>query len=281
MGVAMMRGMQSERAETYAQCTADLELAPTPAAAAGTFDTALTNGLAAIVAHEWPAELAFANGRIKSASALLDVVEKKATADPEQAGLFVLPDPEPDKPAAAPANTSWPWVEDIQLPPLDTRIDVESLRDGLNRTQPVRHGRGTGSLERRHLDALLALDDHITLRCLSSEHADRAWEEAKDADAHTRARAAALLLRIGHEEAARRAQTAAELHEPYHPKHNPDGLDLQHCPVCGYESFSSDHQDEHGIGIGVGQCLVCHYERSPEAAAEEAENQIFAARWAD
>lgn len=280
----MMGAMQSERAETYAKCTTDLELAPTAAAAAGAFDTALTNGLAAIVAHEWPTQLAYPDGRIKSASALLKVVEEaeKAAPDPRQTGVFVLPDPEPDKPDAAPAGTPWPWVENFPpLPPLDTRIDVETLRDGLRRTQPVRHASGTGALERRHIDALLALDDHIALRCLSSEHAARAWEEASDADAHSRARAAALLLRIGDEEAARRAEAAAGLHEPYHPKHNPEGLDLQYCPVCGYESFSSDHQDDHGMGVGVGQCLVCHYERTADTAEEEAQAQIFATRWAD
>ncbi|MFB8441183.1 hypothetical protein ACFC7A_19270 [Streptomyces niveus] len=275
--------MQRERAETYAQSTADLELAATAAAAAGAFDTALTNGLAAIVAHEWPAQLA-SNGRIKSAAALLKVVEEadEAPVDPAQAGVFVLPDPEPDKPAAAPVGVPWPWVEDFsELPALDTRIDVETLRDGLRRTQPVRHARGSGTLERRHIDALLALDDHPALRCLSSEHADRAWEESRDADAHSQARAAALLLRIGDKEAARRAEAAAELHEPYHPKHNPDGLALQDCPVCGYESFSPEHGDDYGMDVGVGQCLVCHYERSAQTAADEAEAQIFAARWAD
>jgi hypothetical protein len=76
--------MQSERAETYAKCTTDLELAPTAAAAAGAFDTALTNGLAAIIAHEWSTQLAYDDGRIKSASALLKVVEEaeEAVADP-------------------------------------------------------------------------------------------------------------------------------------------------------------------------------------------------------
>ncbi|MFK0223291.1 hypothetical protein ACIQWN_34540 [Streptomyces vinaceus] len=45
---------------------------------------------------------------------------------------------------------------------------------------------------------------------------------------------------------------------------------LQDCPVCRYTALSPDHGDE--LGIGVGQCLVCHYERTAEAAAEEAKN---------
>ncbi|GAA0482697.1 hypothetical protein [Streptomyces olivaceiscleroticus] len=90
-----------------------------------------------------------------------------------------------------------------------------------------------------------------------------------------------MLIRIGDEEAARRAEEATNLHDPWHPKHNPGGLDLQVCPVCGYETFSADQEDEHGMGIGVGQCLVCHYVRGAEKAAQEAEAQIFATRWAD
>ncbi|MFE5560231.1 hypothetical protein [Streptomyces sp. NPDC056544] len=35
------------------------------------------------------------------------------------------------------------------------------------------------------------------------------------------------------------------------------------------------------MGIGVGQCLVCHYERTPEAAAEEAKNLIHELRSAN
>ncbi|MFJ1887164.1 MULTISPECIES: hypothetical protein [unclassified Streptomyces] len=285
--------MQNERAETYAQCAADLEEAASPAAAASAFDTALTNGLVAIVAHEWNDEVANRAGHTKPASKLLDLLmekaasegktaaDKKTAVDPENPGIVVLPDPEPDKAAAAPAGTPWPWVEDgFELPPLDTRIDVMTLRDGLERTQPVRHARGIGTLERRHIDALLALDDHIALRCLASEHADRAWSNAREADAHARSRAADLLLRIGEEEAARRAQAARDLIEPYHPKHNPVSSP-QLCPICGHESFQADAEDDHGMGVGIGRCLVCHYERSAEAADEDAQALVFEIRWAN
>lgn len=272
--------MQTERAMTYAKCTTDLELSLASAGAAGVFDQALTNGLAAIVAHEWPDQVAYNDGRVKSASALLKVIEERAAANPEQPGVRVLPDPDPPAPGRD-GGTPWPWADGEELPPLDTRIDIETLRDALRATQPVRHASGTGALERRHLDALLALDDHTSLRCLSSEHADRAWQDTEEEDAHSRARAAALLMRIGDEEAIRRAEEAAKLHDSWHPKYNPGGLNLQTCPVCGYETFSADHDDEHGMGVGVGQFLVCHYERSAEKAAQEAGAQIFATRWAD
>ncbi|MGW1848764.1 hypothetical protein [Streptomyces sp. NPDC001966] len=87
--------MQNERAETYAQCAADLEVAATPAAAASAFDTALTNGLVAIVAHEWNDEVANRAGHTKPASKLLDLLmEKAATEGKTAAGKETAVDPE-------------------------------------------------------------------------------------------------------------------------------------------------------------------------------------------
>ncbi|GAA0482705.1 hypothetical protein GCM10010361_54470 [Streptomyces olivaceiscleroticus] len=86
--------------------------------------------------------------------------------------MHVLPDPDPPAPNRD-GDTPWSWADGEVLPPLDTRIDVETLCDALRSTQPVRHASGTGALERGHLDASLALDDHFALRCLSSAHADR------------------------------------------------------------------------------------------------------------
>ncbi|ORT56105.1 hypothetical protein [Streptomyces sp. CB03238] len=156
-----------------------------------------------------------------------------------------------------------------------------ATRDGIKGTEPVRHASGKGGLQREHVDALLALDDHEGLRSLGNEHADRVWGSTRDADRHSCARSAALLLRTGEEEGARRAEQAAALHPRYHSKRNPDGLELQDCPVCGYDAFNSDHGDEHGMGVGVGERLVCHYERTPAAVAEEAERLIYEMRWAD
>ncbi|MFD8414179.1 hypothetical protein ACFV2Q_20880 [Streptomyces sp. NPDC059650] len=274
--------MQEQRAETYARCTAELEGDHTGPGAEAIFDQALTNGLAAVVSAEWgEAAATEKNGRrVRSAAALLDVVEEKAQEDPEEPGVFVIPDPAP---LSAPNETLrgvWPW-EGVDSLALDTRIHVIVLRSGIKSTQPVRHASGRGGLQREHIEALLALDHHKGLGTLGGEHADRAWEGTKADDRAARARAFALLLRLGDEEASNRAERARELHPSYHPKHNPDGLELQDCPVCGYTAFSPDHGDEHGMGIGVGQCLVCHYERTAGVAAEEAEKLIYQLRWAD
>jgi hypothetical protein len=45
----------------------------------GVFDAALTNGLAAIVAHDWPGEDLNARGRVHSAPKLLGIIEEKQT----------------------------------------------------------------------------------------------------------------------------------------------------------------------------------------------------------
>ncbi|MCX4523935.1 hypothetical protein OHA69_40825 [Streptomyces anulatus] len=273
--------MQTQRAETYARCTAELDGNHGAPGAEAIFDQALTNGLAAIVSSQWGEETAAdARGRVKSAAQLLAVVEEKAQAVGDEPDVYVIPDPEPVS-AAFPGDSPWPWVEDETLPDLETRINVAVLREGIKGTQPVRHGSGEGGLRREHVDALLALDDHESLRSLMAEHSDRAWEHDKDEDQHSRARAADLLRRIGPEEAARRAQEAANLHTPYHPKHNPEGLDLDSCPICGHTAFSAEHGDELGMGVGVGECLVCHYERSSATANSEAQQLYYQARWAD
>lgn len=36
--------------------------------------------------------------------------------------------------------------------------------------------------------------------------------------------------------------------------------------MCGYEAFSSDGGDELSMQAGTGECLVCHYRRSPAIA---------------
>ncbi|MEV0262814.1 hypothetical protein AB0I49_15945 [Streptomyces sp. NPDC050617] len=246
------------------------------------FDQALTNGLAAVVSAEWGEAAATEKDgrRVKSAAALLDVVKEKAQEDQEEPGVFVIPDPAPPPAPNESLRSVWPW-EGAESLALDTRIHVIVLRSGIKSTQPVRHASVRGGLQREHIEALLALDHHNSLGTLGGEHADCAWEGTEADDRAARARAFALLLRLGDEEASNRAERASELHPSYHPKHNPDSLELQDCPICGYTAFGPDHGDEHGMGIGVGQCLVCHYERTADVAAEEAEKLLFQLRWAD
>lgn len=241
----------------------------------GVFDQALTNGLTAIVAHDWPGEESVGNGRMLSARALLGVIAKHVTAGSD--GVFVIPDPDagndhPDSQVSGHALSAG-----RALPPLNTRIDARILEDALDVSQPARHARGTGNLQRRHIDALLALDDHKSLRTMSEAHADRDWDSAREEDEHAVARAVRFLELIGDEEAARR-EGALENPNAYHPKLNPDGHDLDTCPVCGYRSFCVQGLDTWGR-VPFGQCLVCTYIRSPQTADDEGYREHLA--WLD
>ncbi|TQK49837.1 hypothetical protein FBY35_0111 [Streptomyces sp. SLBN-118] len=247
--------------------------APSLAGSEGIFDQALTNGLAAIVAHEWPGEEKDKKGRVLYARQLLCVIEKHVT--PGADGDLVIPDPRGDRPPPqSPADSNFHWR---QLPALDTRIDARVLVDGLDVSQSARHARGTGGLERQHIDALLALDDHKSLRTMSEQHADRAWENAREEDRHSATRAAAFLELIGDDEAARRAEGVDNPNE-YHPKHNPNGHDLDTCPICGYRTFCVQGLDIRGR-VGFGQCLICTYIRSPDTADDEGYGEHLA--WLD
>ncbi|WP_381236781.1 hypothetical protein [Streptomyces kaempferi] len=88
---------------------------------------------------------------------------------------------------------------------------MRALDDALDASQPARHARGAGGLKRRHIEALLALDDHESLRVMSEQHEDRAWQSAREEDGHSVARAVAFLQLIGDDEAAERAERVENL----------------------------------------------------------------------
>lgn len=285
--------MESQHARSYAVRAVKLDEDHAVPDAADNFDTALTNALIAIVAREWPGREKYRSGKMMSARDLLQLIKNKAEVGckarqlvPGEPDVCVISDPHPvtgDEPSARIGEeTPTLFLAGRRpLPPLDTRIDVATLTDALEATQPIRHGREGGRpLERRHVDALLALDDHTSLMVLSTEREDRYERSASKEDRRERARALKRLERLGKEEADRRAAEAVELHEGYDPKNNPEGLDLQDCPVCAYLAFSSEGGDELGMQVGVGQCLVCHYERSPAIADQEARVLLYEAKWA-
>lgn len=237
--------------------------APSMAGREGIFDQALSNGLAAIVAAEWPGEESDRRGRVLSASALLKVIEERV---PATDGVVLIPDQHP-MPEIPQGDTD----SLFQAPRLSshTRIDMRTLRTGIEVSQTARHGRGAGGLQRRHVEALLALDGHRSLGVMGEEQQDRIRETAQREDAASQERAAEYLERIGKEEAARRAEHVVNPNA-YHPKHNPDGHDLDTCPVCGHETFCVEGLAPVFGRVGYGQCLVCTYTRTPDAAEDEA-----------
>jgi hypothetical protein len=150
-----------------------------------------------------------------------------------------------------------------------TGLDVRTLQDGIEATQAARHGRGGGRLQRRHLEALLALDGHRSLGVSGEEQQEQIRETAQREDAGSQRRAAEYLELIGEDEATLRAEHVVNPNA-YHPKHNPDGHDLDSCPVCGHETFCVEGLAPVFGRVGHGRCLVCTYTRSPDVAEDEA-----------
>ncbi|CAL9362632.1 hypothetical protein SUDANB105_00698 [Streptomyces sp. enrichment culture] len=239
--------MEIERAYQYAECTAVLEADHEVPGGEAIFDQALSNGLLTIVAAEWPGEETKPKGSMmRSAAELLTVIEEKA--DEQEDGTLLISLPDGDGLGRV-------------------RVDTATLRDGIKQTQAPRHGRGKGSLERHHIDALLALDEHPALGRIPEVVSDGRWVKAEVRDIYERDRAQKYLDFLGHEEVELRAERAPDLVEYPHPKHNPDreGCDLEDCGVCGYESFKLDYPAEFEE-TGSGACLVCSYTRTPDTA---------------
>lgn len=248
--------MQEKRAEEYGRCATVLDVDFQVPGAAAIFDQALTNGLAAIVAHTWPGEETEKrrNGdhRLRAASQLLKVITEEC--DEAQEGIRLVPD-SADEPKIA--------------------VDVAALSDALEQTQRVRHARGVGEIEKRHVAALLELDGHSCLRQVSEEQRESDWVKHQIQDRYERLRAQDYLELIGEEEADRRIALAAD-HRPTHADDLIDGVDVTDCPVCGRETLAVTGIDDFGAGYGPGTCLVCSYVRSPAAAHDLALNHMLA-----
>lgn len=248
--------VQEMRAEEYGRCAAVLDVDFHVPGAAALFDQAVTNGLAAIVTHMWQGEESEKrrNGdhRMKPASQLLKVIVDKC--DEVRHGVRRIP----DRPAE-------PLVD----------VDVAALTDALEQTQRVRHARGTGQLEQRHITALLELDHHSCLRQISEERRESDWVKDTIQDRYEQQRAYDYLELIGEREADRRIELAAE-HLPAHPDDLIDGARLTDCPVCGRETLTVSGIDDFGAGYGPGTCLVCSYVRSPAAAHDLALSHMLA-----
>lgn len=236
------------RSYTYAECTAVLDEDHEVPGAAALFDQAVTNGLAEIVAHKWPGSEVSGGGRTKSARDLLKVIRNRAAKLAD--GVYAIELSEDGNKVA---------------------ISVSVLERALNVSQPVRHGRtvaSSGTLDRSHIEALLALDDHPALMVLSGEYADQRWRKAQVRDLQLQEHAFRYLALIGDEEAERRANMAGE-YIPY----DTDGLgevEAQTCPICGYETLVASSFDDYGYRVGVGRCIVCSYEKTPDVAENEA-----------
>ncbi|QGN46377.1 hypothetical protein GKC29_05710 [Micromonospora sp. WMMC415] len=244
-----MRSLQRVR-EEYAQNTLALSLGLERPGAPALFDAAVTNGLVAIVAHEWPGEEVApnSNGYMRPASALLNLIGSKAAGDAE-----------------------------ISSAAKRIAGEVDVLRKAVKDLAPVRHGRGGWAfVHPSAVHALRELDRHPALSVLSSYEADdhEAQDLARDADA--RAFAETYLTLLSEEEVARRV---ADLDEalPSHLKERASGFNPQECDVCQNDTLVVSSIDPYGVGVGIGVCFVCGYQRGEAAARLEAQHLIYVA----
>jgi len=254
-----------DRRHEYGNCTRALVADRDREGASGIYDTALTNGLAAIVAVRWPGEETMGRRFMKPASALLDVVV--ANTDANADGIYELEDLNPPPQIA---------IFGDPLEPTPTRVDVELLRDAIKRTQVIRHAREAEArpLEERHVDALAALNDDAALRCSLDylEDADEHEERVTLADAVERARARAYFDQLSVAEWERRAEIDYE--EEYVEIEDGERYKTPHdCPVCGFEALIESARDSYVDEFPAGTCAACSYVKSVELADLEGRDE--------
>lgn len=255
-----------DRRDEYRRCTRSLVADRGRDGAAGIFDTALSNGLAAIVVARWAGQEAERRGWIRSASALLDVIE--ANAEPAANGNYELADLEP------PPDTD---VFGAPLGPTPTRIDPEVLRDAIRRTQTIRHARAKEAepLEERHIDALVALNSDVALRVsLEYEDIDEYEERVRLADAIERARARTYVDMLSLDELERRS--GVDYEEEYVEIEDGERYRTAHeCPVCGLEALIESARDGYLGQFPAGTCAVCSYVKSFDIADLEGRDEAI------
>jgi hypothetical protein len=209
----------------------------------GPFDVALTNGLVVIVASEWPGEEKNKDGKfLRSARDLLDIIQTKRES------------PLDHVPVAQEVNS-------LQLSDLLniveakrdsslTYVSVDVLREGLDLTQPFRHGRADdefATIRARHIKAVEALDQHPSLRFL-----DKARSRSLDD---------AMVLAF---------EEQAEEYLPIRPKDRLEVPAPDNCPECWRRTFLPSEWDAFGGTCSAGVCIACGYERSDDEAWQEA-----------
>ncbi|MEU8308949.1 hypothetical protein AB0C84_35845 [Actinomadura sp. NPDC048955] len=260
--------MQRGRARQYALCTIAVGYDRVSDGVEGVFDQAVTNGLAAIVAHAWPGRERGRRG-VLSASDLLTVIEEHGEAA-EPGVVHVLHDP------AGPKYESAPWGVLNERIANFTTVRATALRGALRATQAIRHARDTGerpdtALTAEQVRALEELDTHPALGSVMEELRDRQEVAVPAADRAEQERATDYLHLLDDQEIERRA--ALDYTARYRPFHKDDETTVEDCPVCGNVSLVAEHRDGLLGAVGVGQCVVCSYRRTAEAANDQALTQ--------
>lgn len=131
-------------------------------------------------------------------------------------------------------------------------LDYPALREALDITQPLRHGRADDEYllpVQQHLEALTDLDAHAALLVL-----ERARATSKVEDLVTELYA----------EAASETTGLAFMS----PKDRYGHPDLESCDECGRTTFLPAGFDEFGGTNTAGECVACGYQRDADTARE-------------
>lgn len=259
---------QAARARQYALCTIAVGYDRVTDGVEGVFDQALTNGLAAIVAHTWPGKER--NGTFMlPAAKLLDVIQD--LGDAVETGAVHVPH-DPRGPKYKP-DLVW----DEEPIPNFTTVRVAALRAAIRATQAIRHARDTGqhttaALTDEHIAALEELDYHPALGTVMDELRNRDETSVAAADAAEQERATAYLNLLEAEELQRRE--AVDYHARYATGgyKDIDPTTVEDCPVCGNVSLVAAYRENVLGEIGIGQCVVCSYQRTAAVAEDMAVN---------
>jgi len=227
----MRTDTQERRARQYAVCSCALTQDRITDGAEGAFDQALTNGLAGIVAAEWPGAESDRPSHIRSAHYLLEVIEEKGTPGPE--GVIHL--------LRADGPTWLPPVVGEEPTPNFTIVEVATLRDALKVTWAIRHARDAdqehvAGLSEKQISALVELNHHPAVRSMDVA-VDRAEDRLQKVDTAERQRAAAAYHASLDDEEQRLRETVD--YEERYGYATPDGrCEVEECPVCGNISLA-------------------------------------------
>lgn len=247
-GSLSMPDVEEYRQRQYAIHTVALGGGAVPGAAS-LFDTDLTNGLLAIVASDWPGEDLWKGGQTKAASKLIDLVNSKIGSDQ---WLITVFDPLP-----------------LMLADSSIRVEVDLgvLRQALDVTQRIRHGRegGVEIVSDEAVKTLQDLDMHPALGVLTDAHVSESEIAAARGAASEYDRVAAYIELVGEDEIADRAARAEEA-LPADPKERYGCLGLGWCPMCGHESLVVSQMLDYGSETGT--CFACSHVVTEEMVAD-------------
>ena len=144
-------------------------------------------------------------------------------------------------------------------------IDEETLLEGLEFTQPLRHGRADDEwirLGSKHLDALRALDDLVGLQVLHHVGSHKTVDNMMVALFYERAEAYA-------DQDVHSAKDLLDVPPP------------EECDECWRTTFVPLGYDESGGTMTAGLCIACGHERDEGAAEEMYRQEQWRLRWKD